>query len=380
MAAFATMKDGNRLRLNMQASESAKVIDTPLAPLHEKAGAKMGVWFGCALPDDFGDWQREYWFAHKSVALIDKNYRCYFSFTGPDRVRYLNAILTNNIKDLAPSQGNVSLLLNPQGRILAEIETYALPESLFCVSYALIAERLNETIEKFIIMDDVTLADDTQRFGTLALEGPAAAAIVKELTGVDLHSLAELGRRDALVGAIPCAVARRPPGKVAGAEFLVERVHLERLWRTLQEVSQAAGGGPIGYSALSALQLEQSIPWFSYDFGEKQIPHEAALETSHISYTKGCYTGQEIVERVRSRGQVTRRRVGLRFSSQAVPAAGEALISAGAEAGFITRAAFSPALSCAIGMGYVRKENNSEGSSLEWSGGKAIVTNLPAQT
>jgi aminomethyltransferase len=380
MAAFATMKDGNRLRLNMQASESAKVIDTPLAPLHEKAGAKMGVWFGCALPDDFGDWQREYWFAHKSVALIDKNYRCYFSFTGPDRVRYLNAILTNNIKDLAPSQGNVSLLLNPQGRILAEIETYALPESLFCVSYALIAERLNETIEKFIIMDDVTLADDTQRFGTLALEGPAAAAIVKELTGVDLHSLAELGRRDALVGAIPCAVARRPPGKVAGAEFLVERVHLERLWRTLHEVSQAAGGGPIGYSALSALQLEQSIPWFSYDFGEKQIPHEAALETSHISYTKGCYTGQEIVERVRSRGQVTRRRVGLRFSSQAVPAAGEALISAGAEAGFITRAAFSPALSCAIGMGYVRKENNSEGSTLEWSGGKAVVTNFPAQT
>jgi folate-binding protein YgfZ len=197
---------------------------------------------------------------------------------------------------------------------------------------------------------------------------------------VDLHSLAELGRRDALVGAIPCAVARRPPGKVAGAEFLVERVHLERLWRTLHEVSQAAGGGPIGYSALSALQLEQSIPWFSYDFGEKQIPHEAALETSHISYTKGCYTGQEIVERVRSRGQVTRRRVGLRFSSQAVPAAGEALISAGAEAGFVTRAAFSPTLSCAIGLGYVRKENNSEGSTLEWSGGKAIVTNLPAQT
>ncbi len=69
------------------------------------------MWFGCALANDFGDWQREYWFAHKSVALIDKNYRAYLSFTGPDRVRYLNAILTNNIKDLAPSHGTVSLLL-----------------------------------------------------------------------------------------------------------------------------------------------------------------------------------------------------------------------------------------------------------------------------
>jgi len=361
----------------MHASESVKVIDTPLAPLHERAGAKMGVWFGCALPDDFGEWQREYWFAHNSVALIDKNYRCYFSFTGPDRVRYLNAILTNNIKDLAPSQGNVSLLLNPQGRILAEIETYALQDSLFCVSCALIEARLNETIEKFIIMDDVTLADDTQRFGTLALEGPAAASIVKELTGVDLNSIAELGRRDALLGAIPCTVTRRSPGKLPGAEFLVERVHLEPLWQVLQEKSQAAGGGAVGYTALSALRLEQGVPWFSYDFGEKQIPHEAALETSHISYTKGCYTGQEIVERVRSRGQVNRRRVGLRFSGQAVPAPGAPLTSAGAEAGFVTRAAFSPVLSCAIGMAYVRKENNSLGSNLEWSGGSAVVTEFP---
>ena len=65
----------------------------------------------------------------------------------------------------------------------------------------------------------------------------------------------------------------------------------------------------MGYQALSALRLEQGIPWFGYDFGEKQIPHEAGLQDSHISYTKGCYTGQEIVERVRSRGQVNRVRV-----------------------------------------------------------------------
>jgi folate-binding protein YgfZ len=361
----------------MQAPGPVKIVDTPLAPLHQQAGAKMGVWFGCALPNDFGDWQREYWFAQKSAALIDKNYRCYLSFTGPDRVRYLNAILTNNVKDLPPSRGNVSLLLSPQGRILAEIETYALPESLLCVSYAMIQAHLAETIEKFIIMDDVTLTDDTQRFGTLALEGPSAAAIVRELTGVDLNSLADLERQDARVGTIPCTIIRRTPGKFVGAEFLTERAHLEALWQTLQEKSEAAGGGPIGYSALSSVRLEQGIPWFSYDFGEKQIPHEAALETSHISYTKGCYTGQEIVERVRSRGQVNRRRVGLRFTGQAVPSAGEILTSDGKEAGYATRAAFSPALSSAIGMGYVRKENNEVEQQLEWQGGKAEVTKFP---
>jgi folate-binding protein YgfZ len=363
----------------MQAPEPARIINTPLAPLHQQAGAKMGEWFACALPDDFGDWQREYWFAHKSVALIDKNYRAYLSFTGPDRVRYLNAILTNNIKDLPPSHGNVSLLLNPQGRILAEIETYALPDSLFCVSYSMIREQLVQTLDKYIIMDDVTLTDDTQRFGTLALEGPTAAPIVSELTGVDLNSLAELARQDARVGTIPCTVIRRSPGKFVGAEFLVERADLEALWSTLQEKTKMAGGGPIGYSALSALRLEQGIPWFSYDFGEKQIPHEAALESSHISYTKGCYTGQEIVERVRSRGQVNRRRVGLRFSGATSPPTGDILTSGGKEAGYVTRAAFSPGLSSAIGMGYIRKENNEVGQHLEWQAGIATVTKLPIE-
>jgi folate-binding protein YgfZ len=361
----------------MQAPEPAKIIETPLAPVHQQGGARMGLWFGCALPDDFGDWQREYWFAQKSVALIDKNYRCYLSFSGPDRVRYLNAILTNNIKDLASSHGIVSLLLNPQGHILAEIETYGAQDSLFCVSYAMIRERLIETINKYIIMDDVTLSDDTQRYVTVALEGPGAAGIVKELSGIDINSLDELARRDASVGSIACTITRRSPGKFAGAEFLVERACAATLWDLLQEKAKAAGGGPIGYSALSALRLEQGIPWFSYDFGEKQIPHEAALENTHISYTKGCYTGQEIVERVRSRGQVNRRRVGLRFSGEGVSSSGEILSSDGKEAGYVTRAAFSLAHSCAIGMGYVRKGNNELGQEMQWRSGSATVTNLP---
>src|SRR5215472_12218131 len=176
----------------MEFAQTTRVLDTPLAKLHAQAGAKMGVWFGCALPDDFGSVEAEFRFATRTVALIDKNYRCTLALTGPDRVRYLNAILTNNIKDLQPGHGNISLLLNPQGHILAELETYAFAERHICVSYAMIREQLIDWLDKYIIMDDVTLTDETERYGTLSVEGPKAAEVVKEVFGVELALLDEL--------------------------------------------------------------------------------------------------------------------------------------------------------------------------------------------
>ncbi|HMD09399.1 MAG TPA: glycine cleavage T C-terminal barrel domain-containing protein [Candidatus Acidoferrum sp.] len=354
--------------------ETGDAFETPLDALHKSAGATMGTWFYCVLPDYWTDPRVEQEFARKTVALVDKNYRAYLSFTGPDRVRYLNAILTNDIKTLPAGQGNVSLLLNPQGHILAEIETYALPESLFCASYAMIRERLIEVVNKYIIMDDVTLTDESQRFGTLAIEGPRAAAVAQAIAGIDLSALAELGRMEATVASIPCWITKRSPGGVAGCEFLVEREKLANLWGVLLESVKKHGGSPMGYAALSAQRLAQGVPWFGYDFGEKQIPHEAGLQDSHISYTKGCYTGQEIVERVRSRGQVNRRRVELIFDGAGVPAAGETLTVDGKEEGYVTRAAVPSFLSYAIGMGYVRKDHTALGSRLNWSGGTAVVS------
>jgi aminomethyltransferase len=114
-------------------------------------------------------------------------------------------------------------------------------------------------------------------------------------------------------------------------------------------------------------------PWFGYDFSEKQIPHEAGLEISHISYTKGCYTGQEIVERVRSRGQVNRRRVELLFSGDGVPENGANLTVDDKPAGFVTRAAQSWFPPSVLGMGYLGKENRAPGTKLQWSGGTATV-------
>src|SRR5580700_4683346 len=208
----------------METEETSRALETPLAALHKSAGAITGTWFGCALPDRWTDPREEEEFARKSVALVDKNYRAYLSFTGPDRVRYLNAILTNNIKDLRPGQGNVSLLLNPQGRILAEIETQAEPDRLLCISHAMIRTQLAETLEKFIIMDDVALTDETDRYGTLSLQGPQTALFIRDLAAnVDLNSLSDFGSVDTHINAIACTITKNSFASTPSIDIRVER-------------------------------------------------------------------------------------------------------------------------------------------------------------
>jgi folate-binding protein YgfZ len=350
-------------------AQSAAVILTVLEKAHTLAGAKMGTWFGCALPDAFGDWLQEYRFLRESVGLVDRSYRAYLDFSGPDRVRYLNAILTNNVKDLAQGRGVVSLLLSPQGKIQAEVETFARPESLFCVSFSMVRAKLIQELEHYIIMDDVTLTDRSEEFVTLGLIGPKAAEATAALTGVDSAAMAEFEFRDVVVGGVSCVLTKR----LGGADFMIARGDAEKAWGLLLAETRKHGGGAAGLTALNALRLEQGVPWFGYDFGDKQIPHEAGLEKSHISYTKGCYTGQEIVERVRSRGQVNRVRVSLEFGGDAEPAAGAALLSEGKEVGTVTRTGYSPALKRNIGMGYLRREKSEPGTVVNLDDGAEVA-------
>lgn len=355
-------------------------IQTPLRALHEAAGATFGEYFGCELPARFTNSREEYFFARKTAAVADKNYRAFFNFTGPDRARYLNAILTNNIKDLQPGQGIPSLLLNPQGHMMAELEVYGLADRLLVVTYEMIRERTAATLDKFIIMDDVVLEDVTAQLGTVSIEGPVSAKIISSLGGPALELLSELSHMETEIDGTRCRMVRRSPGGVPGAEFIASRELLPKLWQALVNAARVTGGGPIGYDAMSALRLEAGIPWFGYDFDDTTIPHEAGLENSHISYTKGCYTGQEIVERVRSRGHVNRRRVGILFSGETIPAAKTLLKVGGTDVGFVTRAAFSYALERPIGMAYVRREHNAVGSKLSWAGGDAEVIALPIES
>ena len=352
-------------------------LETPLLDLHRASRAEISEYFGTLLPSRFGDFTAEYRAARDAVALADTNFRAFFSFSGPDRHRYLNAVLTSNVRDLKPGQGAIGLLLTPQGHILAEVETFALAERILASSHAMVRERTFSTFDKFIIMDDVALEDMTSSTGTLDLVGPRAAELISELARVDISAIPASAHIEATLGSIPCRIIRHTWIDHPAAMLVVAREQLTALWQELEGPVRAHGGAPAGLEALNSIRLESGTAWFGQDYDERNIPHEAGLELSHISYEKGCYTGQEIVERVRSRGHANRRLTGLQFLAGEPPAPGTKLFFTGNEAGHVTSAAISPLLGRPIGLGYVRREHSSIGTRLDASGTAAEVISLP---
>src|SRR5271170_3719127 len=362
-------------------------MDTPLLDEHKIAGATLASFHGCILPDTFTTFADEYRAAREAVAIFDTNWHTIVELTGPDRVRYLNAIVSNDVKTLGEGRGTLALLLNPQGHILAELEIYALQDKLLVLSHASVRERTVATLDKFIIMDDVTLSDVTEQFGSFAVEGPRAATVIAEACGLALEGFSEHAVAEVQIDGVACHLIRHSHFGLPGAEIIAPREHLGVLWKNLRASVLVQHGAAIGMRALNSVRLEAGIPWFPDDFNDTVIPHEAALEATHISFTKGCYTGQEIVERVRSRGQVNRRRVQLKFSVAEPPApltrlyahgtetqsaenkAAETEPAEAKEVGIVTSSAFSPAANASIGMGYVRREHNSPGAILDFTSG-----------
>ena len=201
-------------------------LETPLLELHRSSGATIGEYFGTLLPARFGEFAAEYAALREAVALVDTNYRAFFSFTGPDRHRYLNAMLTSNVRDLKPGQGTVGLLLNPQGHILAEVETFALEESILASRHAMVRERTFATFDKFIIMDDVTLEDVTASTGTLDLAGPRARELLADLGVGNFAEMPLLSHEEVTLGQFPAAIVRRELAGDPAATLIVAREHL----------------------------------------------------------------------------------------------------------------------------------------------------------
>lgn len=340
--------------------------------VHRAAGAKLAERDGCVLPESFSGLEREYRAAREGAALFDAAWQAIFTLGGRDRVKYLHNISSNDIKGLAEGRGTLALLLTPQGRILAELEVYALPEKLLVLSHASQRERTLATLKKYVIGSQVQIEDLTEKMGGIGIAGPRAAEVVQRACGVAIGELADFSIHEAAIDGAACYLIRRPQFGETAAEIITPRVSLAALWQRLLTEVRVAGGEPIGMVAFHALRLEAGVPWYPADFNDGMIPHEAALETTHISFNKGCYTGQEIVERVRSRGHVNRKRVALTFSTAAPPAAGTKLFAGGAEVGLVTSAALSPAAG-AIGMGYVRREQYAPGSVVEFDSGTAEV-------
>jgi len=348
-------------------------METPLIEAHHAAGALLSEFNGCTLPEKYLEFDREYCAAKQTVALFDTNWHAILVLTGRDRVRYLHAISSNNIQALPEGRGTLALLLNPQGHILAELEVYALRERLLLLSHAALRERTVATLKKYVIGSHVQIDDQTDRMASAAVEGPRAIEVIAEVCSASLADLPEMSVTEISMDGAPCFALKRSHFGEPGAEIFASRDSIAAIWTKLLAAVRARNGEPIGMTALNALRLEAGVPWFPVDFSDAQIPHEAAVETTHVSFNKGCYTGQEIVERVRSRGHVNRRRVMLKFSTGTPPAAGTKLLAGGAEVGYVTSAAFSPAAGTSIGMGYVRREQFAAGSIVEYEGGTATV-------
>ncbi|MGA9882115.1 MAG: glycine cleavage T C-terminal barrel domain-containing protein [Candidatus Acidiferrales bacterium] len=346
---------------------------TLLLEEHQAENSHIAEFSGCELPESFAGFEAEYRAARDNVAVFDTSWNAIWMIGGRDRVQYFHNVTSNDVKSLAEGRGTLALLLNPQGRILAELEIYALAEKLLVRSHASLREQTLATLKKYIIGSKVEIDDATERLGSFAIEGPKAANVVQQLCGVAIDSMANLGIQEINIDGSTCWLLRRSHFGAPGAELIASREHLPALWRKALVIVRQTGGAPIGMVALNALRLESGVPWFPADFNDAMIPHEAALENTHISFNKGCYTGQEIVERVRTRGHVNRKRVSLKFSTSAPPAVGTKLRAGEAEVGFVTSTAFSPAAGAAIGMGYARREHFAPGSIVDFDGGTAEV-------
>src|ERR1700690_870382 len=172
-------------------------IETPLIEVHRAAGARIGEYSGVALPKAYSDLEREYRAARESVALFDTGWHAILELTGRDRVKYLHAISSNNIQVLETGHGTLALLLNPQGRIQAELEVYALPEKLLVLSHASLREQTVALLKKYVIGAQVKIEDATGTTGSMAIEGPRAAAIVEQACGVKLEDAPDMSVRDA---------------------------------------------------------------------------------------------------------------------------------------------------------------------------------------
>lgn len=319
--------------------------------------------------------------ARHGAALVDRTAaRGRIIVAGPDRASYLQGLLTNDIAALSPGRGCYAAMLTPQGRLVSDLWVYELGDVILVSLPRETGAAILAKLDQFIFSENVQLGEVTGTFAQLAVVGPASAAAVASLldaVGEDvLRSLPEHGNLRASIQAQPAIVTRVSDAGADGFDVYVDEAQRAGIVSALaaRHVIDATG------QAAEILRVEAGVPLFGRDMDAETIPLEAGIETRAISFTKGCYVGQEVIIRVlhRGHGRVARRLVGVLFDpSGAVPAPGAVIRSGDREVGHVTSAVHSPALERPIALGYVHRDFVAPGTSLTVGAAPATVVDLP---
>jgi folate-binding protein YgfZ len=292
--------------------------------------------------------------------------------TGEDRVRWLNGMVTNSIQSLAPGEGNYNFFLSVQGRIQGDASIFAGPDDLLIETASSQLPGLIALLDRFIIMDDVELADVSGAITALFVAGPRAASLLRQI-GLEFSDRESIFMQNAPWNGAEVRVIHAYGPLVPRYELWADDATATKMLEALE----GAGGAIIEEQALEQLRILEGTPLYGTDIRDRELPQETA-QARALHFAKGCYLGQEIVERIRSRGNVHRTFSGFRLEGE-LPAAGVLLEADGKQVGELTSAASIPLLKGAVqlGLGYIRREVLDRGLAIAYPGGIAVPVPLP---
>ena len=304
--------------------------------------------------------------------LIDLSHRAKLSLGGSDRTRWLNGMITNNIRDLAVGHGVYAFLLNPQGHILSDLYAYNRGESIMLDTERSQSEKLLATFDHYIIMDDVEVQDATAEASAIAVAGPKTGDVL-HAAGFEGSSLEPLEFIAVKVGDIHATLVRGDFPATSWFEIWTSTTQLDEL----RTVLLSSGAKPVSADALELFRIAAGVPRYGQDIRERDLPQETE-QARALNFNKGCYVGQEIVERIRSRGAVHRKFSGFDIEGPLL-ARGAKIQSDGKDVGEITSAIELPLADGdrKVALGYIRREVASPGRKLQAGGMTLTVASLP---
>jgi folate-binding protein YgfZ len=310
----------------------------------------------------------QYAAAHTSAVMFERSDQGTVSVAGADRASFLHALLTNDIARLTAGTGTYAAYLTPQGRMISDMRLIETGSRMLVGVQRDIAGAIAERLDKLVFSEDVQVKDATSEVELVSVYGPSAASMIQRATGISVLDLAN--RYDNLTSDSINVVKDDSLG-VPGFDIYVPSGDGAGLRKRLAD----AGVSPGSDETSETLRIEAGVPRFGIDMTADTIPLEAGIEDRAISFTKGCYVGQEVIVRVmhRGHGRVARRLVSLVLPSGRTPAHGDAIFAGDRQVGNVTSAADSPRLEAALALGYVQRDFAAPGTELLVNGSEARV-------